>query len=142
MVTGNAGRLFAELWSDVEHSRDASGHGDSRIGDTAFRGRRDLLAPRTVASSRAVLFQYLDLRSVALVDRPIERRFTFRRPGVRVGAVVEQQLHRIRPIRFRGDGCQQRSSIVLSRNAGVHVCTELDQTANRRRRLPGDRRRQ
>src|SRR4029077_18132859 len=90
VVTGNAGRLFPELWSDVEHSGDASGHGDSRIGDTAFRGRRDLLAPRTIASSRAVLFQHLDLRAVALVDRPIERRFTFRRPGVRVGAVFEQ----------------------------------------------------
>ena len=137
MVTGNAVGRFAEPRSRVEQSRDASFHRDSRFDDVALRRRRNFLPPRTTAACCAVLLENLDLRPVAFVYRPIERRLTLRRAHVRVGVVFEQQLERAGACRLRGDGVQNGGSPVLGSIAGVHVCAGLDPMSNQSVRLPG-----
>ena len=58
----------------------------------------------------AVLFEDPDLGAIALVYRPIERRLVFGRPRVRIGAVVEQQFHRVGACRLRRDGVSSGGS--------------------------------
>ena len=91
VVTRNAGGLVAERRRRGQQLRHALRQRDPRIGDAAWRRRSDRVAARAAASHRAVLLEHLDLRAVALVNRPVERRFALRHPGVRIGAVVEQQ---------------------------------------------------
>ncbi len=85
---------------------------DFRVGDAAWRRRSDGVAPGAVASHRPVLLEHLDFRAVALVGRPVERGFPLRHPGVRIGAVFEQQADRVSAFRFRRHGIHERRSSV------------------------------
>ena len=109
----------------------------ARVGCAAGGGRRDLLAPRPPAARCAELLEHLNLRAIALVDRPVERPLTLGGLGVRVGAFLEQQLQGVGALGFRRDGVHERRPRVLGRQARVHICSSLDPAGHEIHGLPG-----